>query len=222
MTQLHIRHKLICSIILLVLCFAGNNFAYGVQFGELQYNNTYIDYSKINKATVRKNADNHFEKALKEKDYNVRKELLEKASGEYFILTQLDAKDIYPIIQIARVYDLENQNSYAKAYFFQALKINKYDISANYYFGDFYYYRREYTKALKYYNVAFDKGLRENFDILYKMGVMYEKLGDLIRANQYYKKAYVLKPDEDDVPDRIRSIESLKYQKTGYYYRKRK
>ena len=197
--------------------------AYGAQFGQLHYDDsdTYIDYSQIDKASTRKSADYFFDKALKEKDYDTRKIYLERASGEYFILTQAQPKDIYPIIQLARVYDLEDQNSYAKAYFFQALKINKYDISANYYFGDFFYYRREYTKALKYYNVAFDQGLKENFDILYKMGIMYEKLGDLLRANQYYKKAFVLNQNKSDVADRIRAIESLKYQKTGYYYRKR-
>lgn len=54
------------------------------------------------------------------------------------------------------------------------------------------------------------------------MGTIYEKLGDLLRANQYYKKAYLVNPDNTKIPDKIRALEALKYQNTGYYNIKRK
>lgn len=51
---------------------------------------------------------------------------------------------------------------------------------------------------------------------------MYEKLGDLLRANQYYKKAFLIKPTNQKLPDKIRSIEALKYYNTGYYNKREK
>ena len=49
------------------------------------------------------------------------------------------------------------------------------------------------------------------------MASMYEKLGDLLRANQYYKKAYMLKPENINLANRIKEIEQIKYKSTGYY-----
>ncbi len=199
-----------------------SNIACAAQFGEVEYNNKFIDYSKINKDETLKRADYYFNKALEEQDKDAQKNYLQKASGEYFILTQIEYNNLYPIVQMARVYDLENKNSYAKAYFFQALKIDKRNTQTNYYFGEYYYKRRDYTRALYFYNVAFENGLQENFDILFKMGIMYEKLGDLLRANQYYKKAYLVDPNNTEIPDKIREIETLRYKTTGYYNRRRK
>lgn len=197
------------------------NKAGAAEFGEIQYNNTFIDYSKVDKESTKKLADFYFNKALKETDKQKEKVFLQKASGEYFIWTQLEQKNIYPIVQMARVYDLENENSFAKAYFFQALKIDKNNPTTNYYFAEYYYKREDYTRAIYFYNVAFDNGLRENYDVLIKMATMYEKLGDLLRANQYYKKAFLVKPDNIELPDKIRTIEDLKYYKTGYYNKRR-
>ncbi len=199
-----------------------SNIAHASQFGEVEYNNKFIDYSKIDKTETLKKADYYFNKALESQDKDTQKSYLQKASGEYFILTQLEYNNLYPIVQLARVYDLENKNSYAKAYFFQALKIDKRNTQTNYYFGEYYYKRRDYTRALYFYNVAFENGLQENFDILFKMGIMYEKLGDLLRANQYYKKAYLVNPNDTVIPDKIREIETLRYKTTGYYNRRRK
>jgi len=193
-----------------------------VEFGEIQYNDGLIDYSKVDKTLTKKSADLYFEKALNAKDDDERKEYLQKASGEYFILTRIDSRDLYPIVQLARVYDYEKQNSYAKAYFFKALKIDMDNAATNYYFGEFYYSREDYKHALYFYNKAFENGYKENYDVLVKMALMYEKLGDLLRANQYYKKAFLVNSKDESIPDKIRELESLRYRNTGYYSKRRK
>ena len=185
--------------------------AAAVEFGEVNYNDAYIDYSKIDKSSTQKLADYNSQK----------KEFLQKASGEYFILTRLEPDNIYPLVQLARVYDYEKQNSYSKAYFFRALKNKKKNALTNYYFGEFYYTREDYTRALYYYNTAFENGYQETFNVLIKMAVMYEKLGDLLRANQYYKKAFLIQPNNTILPEKIREIESLKYKNTGYYNKRK-
>ena len=196
--------------------------AFAVEFGEVKYDNAFIDYSNINEKSTLKLADYYFEKALKAKDEQEKKEYLQKASGEYFILTRINPRDLYPMVQLARVYDYENQNSYAKAYFFNALKIDRNNAATNYYFGEYYYTREDYKRALYFYNAAFQNGYKENFDVLIKMAAMYEKLGDLLRANQYYKKAFLVKPEDETIPEKIRELEALKYQNTGYYHKRRR
>ena len=200
----------------------GCNISNATEFGEIEYSNTYIDYSKIDKESTLQLADFYFNKALKEEDSKLRAEYLQKASGEYHILTHAQPDNLYPIIQMARVYDMEQENRFAKAYFFQALKIDKNNADTNYYFGDFYYKRREYTKALYFYNKAFKNGFKSDYEVFIKMGTIYEKLGDLLKANQYYKRAYMAKPTNEELPDKIREIEDLRYKNTGYYNKRKK
>ena len=199
-----------------------NNAVMAVEFGEVNYNNALIDYSKIDTDSTLKLADYYFEKALKAQTAKEKKDYLQRASGEYFILTKIEPHNIYPLVQMARVYDYEKQNSYSKAYFFRALKIDKTNALTNYYFGEYYYTREDYIRALHYYNTAFENGFRENFNVLVKMAIMYEKLGDLLRANQYYKKAFLIQPNNTLLPEKIREIETLKYKNTGYYNKRRK
>lgn len=226
LTQLHhiqIYKKILLLLgALLFISTPASNKVFAVEFGSVHYKDAFIDYSKIDKDLTVKRADYYFNQALNTEDKDERKALLQKAGGEYFILTRIDSKNLYAIVQMARVYDYENQNSYAKAYFFKALKIDKLNASTNYFFGDFYFSRDDYKRALYFYNTAFENGYKENFDVLIKMATMYEKLGDLLRANQYYKKAFLIKPDNSELPDKIREIEGLRYRNTGYYNKRRK
>lgn len=187
-----------------------------IEFGAVKYNDAFIDYTKIDKESTLKLADFYFDKALNTQNEDEQKEFLQKASGNYFILTQLVPDNIYANVQLARVYDYEKQDSFAKAYFFKALRINKKDPITNYYFGEFFYTREEYTKAIRFYNIAFENGQSENNDVVLKLAIMYEKLGDLLRANMYYKKAYLVNPTKE-LANKIREIESIKYRNTGYY-----
>ena len=196
-----------------------NSQAFAIEFGEIKYNNAPIDYSKVDKASTLKLADFYFNSAMASNNESERKQYLQKASGEYFILSKTNPGELYPIVQLARVYDFEGKDRYSKAYFFQALKIDKNNPSTNFYFGDYYLYRKDYSKAVYFYNKAFDNGFKENYYVVLKMANIYEKLGDLLRANQYYKKAYLLKPQNSRLPDKIREIENLRYQTTGYYKR---
>lgn len=212
---IRIYKQILAIQILLLCCF---NTAKAVEFGEVKYNkDNFIDYSKIDKGSTLELANFYFEKALKTRDTDEKKKYLQKASAEYFILNQIDPKDIYPIVQLARVYDYENKNSYAKAYFFRALKIDKKNASTNYYFGDYYYTRNDYKRAIHFYNTAFENGYKENFHILIRMAQMYEKLGDLLRANQYFKKAFLVHPNSQAIPEKILEIEGINYKNTGYY-----
>lgn len=213
-----LRHTLIYNLIIGIFIFLNfPSFSYAVEFGEIKYNNAFIDYSKIDKGSTKQLADFYFQKAFTTNKPEERKNFLQKASREYFVLTQVDKKDIYPIVQMARVYDFENENSYAKAYFFKALKIDRKNPLTNYYFGEYYLRRDDYKRSLYFYNTAFENGFKENYNVLVNMAIMYEKLGDLLRANQYYKKAYLVNPSNTELPEKIMELESLNYQNSEYY-----
>ena len=195
---------------------------YALEFGSIKYSDNVFDYSKFDKTSVRKTADKYFNDALSSDEQSLKKELFQKAGGQYFILSKITPGDLYPLIQLARVYDYKDKNSYSKAYFYRALEINKKDPSTNYYFGEYYYSRKEYKKALYYYNIAFRNGYKEGYDVMIRMAMMYERLGDLLRANQYYKRAFLIKPNDENIADKIRILEDLRYKDTGYYSRRRK
>lgn len=205
--------RTVCLLVLLALGCP----SFAVEYGTVKYNDSTIDYSVIDKSTVLNRADSYFEKALKATDKKEQENLLQKASGEYFILTRIEPQNLRYMVQMARIYDLENNNNYAKEYFFNALKMDKHNARTNYYFGEYYYKRNEYEKALYFYNTALENGHGENYEILIKMAVMYEKLGDLLRANQYYKKAYIINPSNTKLSGKIKEIEQVKYKNTNYY-----
>ena len=51
---------------------------------------------------------------------------------------------------------------------------------------------------------------KENFDVLYKQGIIFEKFGDLTKAKKYYRKAFLAKPDSTDAANKIRSLENTR------------
>ena len=222
---LHIQIYKVVILLISAFIIGGStysNMAFAVEYGEIKYDNALIDYSAIDEKATLKSADYYFDKAINSKDEREKKDFLQKAGSEYFILTRVSPRNLYPMVQLARVYDYENQNSYAKAYFFNALKIDKNNAATNYYFGEYYYVRDDYKRALYFYNKAFQNGYKENYDVLIRMATMYEKLGDLLRANQYYKKAFLVNTGDENLPDKIRELEALRYQNTGYYHKRRK
>ncbi len=177
-----------------------------------------ITKPKVNISDVIKSADAKFLACEKNKDSCNSKDL-DQARDNYYIATTIDKGNIYSIIQLARIYDIQKNDRYAKSYFSRALAINYKNIDANYYFGDYFYKRRNYKKALKLYRHAFEYGMKESPENLKKMADIYEKLGDLARANTYYKKLFLTNPNDADTPDKIRELEEIKYQNTGYYKR---
>lgn len=192
------------------------------EYGSVEKSSVSIDYSKVDKAATLEKADSFFDWALKSKDEEVKKDCLKRAQLEYSIMTQAKQDDIHSVIRLARIYDMLKEDRYAKSYFSRAININYKDVDANRYFGDFYFSRKDYRKALKYYRKAYEYGQVEDFDTLYKMADIYEKFGDIKRAGICYKKAFLINPANEDIADKIRDIEEINVNQAGYYDRRKK
>ena len=165
-------------------------------------------------------ADLYFNFALNESDEKMRSEYFNMAQQKYSLLAASRYDDIHSVVQLGRICGMQKQNKNAKSYFFRALGIDYQNPDANYYLADLYYENKDYWNALKYYRKALDGGKDEDAQGLYRMAEIFEKFGDLKRANICYKKAFLLNPADENIPDKIREIEALNYNPKGYYDRR--
>ena len=207
----------ICKNLLLgAICFITLSLpVYSIEYGQVDNSSVYIDSSKIDKDYMLQQGDLLYTKALTENDPIKLKELVIGAKSAYNTVLLVDKRNLHAISMLAKIHKLSNNDRYAKLYYMRALGINPNDPSTNYYLGDFYYDKGDYRSALKYYKTAFANGLNENNKNMQKMANIYEKLGDLQRANLYYKKMFLINPSSQALPDKIRELEELKSQ----YYR---
>lgn len=174
-----------------------------------------IDYTKFSAPELKNLSENNFAKALKEQDKIKKDNYLKTATIQYSILAKLNPDDIENYIKLGRIYDMRSMDKLAKANFSNALGINIKNTMANYYFAQFYYNRKNYKKALFYYQKAFEFGYKQDFETLKRVGYIYEQYGDLQRANLYYKKCSTIKSDPE-LNKKIQEIEGLNYSSTGY------
>ncbi|MBR1461386.1 tetratricopeptide repeat protein [bacterium] len=210
---------LFCIICAFALC-CNCDFACAVEYGSVSSENSIIDYDAINTEKMLEDADLYFNFALNESDEKMRSEYFNMAQQKYSLLAASRYDDIHSVVQLGRICGMQKQNKNAKSYFFRALGIDYQNPDANYYLADLYYENKDYRNALKYYRKALDGGKDEDAQGLYRMAEIFEKFGDLKRANICYKKAFLLNPADENIPDKIREIEALNYNPKGYYDRR--
>lgn len=190
-----------------------------MQKGSLEYLENRFDYSTLNPFELIQAGDIYFEQALNTKNKLKREKFFRYAMGKYFLTSKADSKNVYPYVQMGRIYDKMQQDSYAKSSFYKATNLDYYNPYANFHFGEYYFDRREYFKALRYYVIAYQNGYENNFELVSKIGVIYEKLGDLINARDFYNKAQELNPEQaPEYIQKLQQIDSLKYDESEYYY----
>lgn len=184
-----------------------------VERGSVKYEENLIDYSVLDADKILSDADSFFAQYELTKD----KKFLNTAMGNYYIVTKIYPLKIYPMVQLARTYDERQLDKFAKEYFNICLDINRKDPYLNYYLGDFYYKRRDYKRAMRYFKIAYDNGYQNYYDLNYKIATIYEKFADLIKAKYYYEKAYSIDTSKTNLKDKTLQIDSLNYDKSDYY-----
>lgn len=202
-------------ITLFILCFSS---AYAAQSGYLEYNSVLFDYSKLNTAAIQKEADEYFDKFITSSNEQDKEQYLNAAMSKYYLLTKIDYSQITPYIQLARIYDEKNKNRLAKEYFYKASNLDINNPYANFYFGEFYFKRNDYKKALRYYNIAYNNGLNNLYDLNLRLATIYEKFADLVNAKKFYELSYSMNPNNVELKQKIQSINELNYNKSEYYY----
>ena len=208
---------MICRLLLLTIFFVFALPSLAVQKGAVEYDGIAVDYSVLNGSGILKEADYFFEQYETSND----PKMLSTAMAKYYIVTQIYPQELYPVVQLAKTYDESGLDRYAKEYYSKALSMNKDDAYLNYSFGNFYYKRTQYRRALKLFKRAYQNGYDNVYDINLKIATIYEKLADLSNAKYYYNKAYSINPSASVLKDRVMQIESLNYDKSDYYREKK-
>lgn len=204
------------AFIITVTC---NVQAYALQKGSLEYLENRFDYSTLNPSEFIQLGDKYFEQAINETNKITRNRLFRYAMGNYFLSSKADPKNVYPYVQLGRIYDKMNINTLAKESFYKATNLDYYNPYANFYFGEYYYNRRDYNRALRYYIISYQNGYENNFETAVKIANIYEKLGDLINAKDFYNKSAELNPEKAaEFQKKLQQIDSLKYDESEYYY----
>lgn len=189
-----------------------------LQKGSLEYEDNRFDYSTLNVEELNSKGDVYFEKALQTENKKARERIFRHAMGKYFLSAKADSKNTYTIVQMARIYDNLEKDRYAKQAFYKATNIDYNNPFANYHFGEFYLKRRDYARAMHYYLIAYQNGYENNFDLNFRLAVIYEKLGDLENSKRFYNTSYEMNPEKAaEYQQKIQQIDSLNYDESEYY-----
>lgn len=199
---MHLIRGLIIGLVMSMFLSAN-----AVQKGGIQYNIP-IDYSFFNEQKLSKDAETTFNRYLQSDNEKQQALLLDQLLYDYSILGKLNPENPLYFTRLGIIYDKLGKDRWAKSNFFRGSNITNEDPYAFYSFGNFYFDRKELLKALKEYQKAYNCGYSSHYDTLYKMGLIYEKLGDFKSAIYYYKKASAIK-GSDAVSSKIIFLESL-------------
>lgn len=203
-------------LFILILSFNVNK-SFSKELGRIEYRSILFDYSKLDYKKIKNEADYNFNLYLQSTNETDKNKFLNTATSKYYILTKIDNSKIEPYIQLGRIYDYTDHPRLAKEAFFKAININPSNPYTNFYFGDFFYNRRDYKRALKCYKIAYNNGLNNKYELNLKLAIIHEKFADLINAKKYYEITYKIKPDTK-IQEKIQLLNELNYDKSEYYH----
>lgn len=205
------------SIIILLtslLFLIHSSCSYGAVKGGIEYNIP-TDYSKLSEAELNTKAGKYYFLAQKLKDGVVNEDMT-NALTLYSVLQNINPENIDYAVKAGALYDKIGMDRYAKGNFSRAIGIDSSKPEPYFYFGEFYYKRQMYRKAIKYYNEAYKRGMVSNYNLLYKMGDIYEKFGDTRSALKYLNEASKQSPNSE-LDNKIKRIELSDSVNKEYY-----
>lgn len=162
-------------------------------------------------------ANKYLIKAEKTKSQVNRQQFLNEAMRYYFLLSQIHPDSVEAQIGLGRVYDDMKLDKYAQKHFYNAINLDARNAKANYFFGDYYFTRNDLINAQSYYNLAYQYGYSQNCRLNFRLGTVYEKLGDIEKSIKYYVFALKLNPKNSALKAKIQSLDELNYSNTQYY-----
>lgn len=211
--------RLFISIIIFLITSFCNAETLALQKGSLEYLENRFDYSQLNPIELNEEGDIYFEQALAAEGKRSREKLFRYAMAKYFLTSKADEKNVYAFVQMGRIYDNMDKDRYAKESFYRATNLDYRNPYANFYFGEYYFKRRDYNRALTYYLRSYQNGFENNFDLNFRLAVIYEKLGDLVNSKTFYNKSYEMNPEKaEEYQQKLQQIDGLNYDKSEYYY----
>ena len=174
-----------------------------------------VYYDNLSETELQEKGKVYFHNAIRLEN-GVMNEDMTQALNIYTILQNLNPENIDYSVKLGRLYEKIGKDRYAKGNFSRAIGINSLRPEPYFYFGEYYYNKQQYRKALKYYNEAYKNGYQANYDLLYKMGDIYEKFGDSHSALKFLKDAEKQSPNSE-LSAKIKSVEAQDAVNRAYY-----
>lgn len=210
-----IKIKFLIFFLLLVCSF---NQVFAVHSGKVEYV-VPIDYSLINENEVNAEAEKLFNRYMEADSLDEKKKLLDLMLQKYNTLALVNIENPLYFTRLGIIYDKLGNDRYALMNFYRGSNLENNYPYAFQSFGNYFFDRYEYKKALRLYKKAYDCGYNTNYDTLFQIGVIYEKYGDFTNALKFYKDALKLKKTEE-LENRILLLEEL-LTKNSLYNQKR-
>ena len=173
------------------------------------------DYSKLSETELNEKADKYYYLAGQLPDKTVNDDMT-NALMLYSVLQNINPEEIKYSVRLGILYDKLDMGRYAKGNFSRAIGVKPSAYEPYYYMAEFYYKRAVYKNALKYYQKAETKAGGKNYDILYKIGDIYEKFGDTKTALKYLNDANAISPNSE-LEQKIKYIEAFDSANGKYY-----
>lgn len=190
--------------VLLILCFLASP-AFTTETGGVEYHDYLFDYANLDAGPIKLQADYFLQTALAENDLKLQNENFHKAMRNYHILLKISPNDVDVMNKRALIYDVMKKDLLSKSYFSRSMNVDENNPQTNFLVGDFFYKRQDFNRALKYYSKALENGFND-YEINYKMAVVYEKLGDLCNAKRFYQEAYNADNSQIELLEKIENI----------------
>ena len=190
------------------------NSCYAMIQGVLEYQPS-IDYNKINEKEIHSEAEFYYKMAQKpcqgEIDENTTRALL-----LYSTLSEMNHQNVIYALKLGSLYDMCEKDRHARGCLDRAVSIAPKRPEPYFYYGEFYYKRGFYKKALDMYKLAHTSGYCCHYETLYKIGEICEKLGDTKTALEFFRKAAEVRPCEE-LDRKILHVEGCDRNNCVYY-----
>ena len=180
----------------------------------------FLSITRINESALSSEAEDLFNQYFNTADENLKTRLLYSIISDYCILGEIDRENPLYFARLGIAYGKLGKDRYAKSNFFRCTNLNDSYPYGFYWFGNYYFDRQDFRKALKSYLKAYNCGYNTDYNTLYQIGVIYEKFGDYSYAIKYFKQA-LLYNDSQELRDKIRGLEELLEANPLYDARKR-
>ena len=169
------RHltNLIFVIFLLVL---GLSPSYSAVKGIIEYKIP-IDYARLDENELASRADILYSE-FSGKTSCTLNENLTSVLNLYTMLSNKNPQNITYALRLGKLYDLIGKDRYANGNYYRAMGISPANPEPYFYLGEFFYVRKQYRRALKFYNQAYSKGYQNHRQTCERLRDIYKKFGD--------------------------------------------
>lgn len=176
-----------------------------------------VEYNNLSETELKDKADYYYYLATQLKDGKINDDMT-NALMIYSVLQNMNPENVLYSIRLGILYGKVKADRYAKGNLSRAISISPKNPEPYFYMGEFYYERKLYKNALKYYKKAFECSSTPTYELLYKLGDIYEKFGDTKSALEFLNQAKVQDPNPE-LETKIKRIETFDSSNKKFYLR---